>query len=106
MQGHDSPPSRSTEGFSLLGGVREHVKVALGQLDPFVGDKGRNLKKLANAIGAAKADLFLAGELFLSGYMARDGFPQLAEPIDGPSVRVVQALAMEHGTHLVFGMQP
>jgi predicted amidohydrolase len=80
------------------------MKVALAQLDPSVGDKARNLKKLASAVKSAKADLLLAGELFLSGYMARDAFPQLAEPIDGPSVRAVQALAAEHGTHVVFGM--
>jgi predicted amidohydrolase len=80
------------------------VKVALAQLDPVVGDKARNLKKLTGAVTSAKADLFLAGELFLTGYMARDAFPQLAEPIDGPSVRAVQALAAEHSIHIIFGM--
>ncbi|TLZ84508.1 MAG: carbon-nitrogen hydrolase family protein [Methanobacteriota archaeon] len=80
------------------------VKVALAQLDPAVGDKARNLKKLERAIVGAKADLLLAGELFLTGYMARDAFAQLAETLDGPSVRAVQAIAAEHGTHVLFGM--
>ena len=80
------------------------MRAALAQLEPTIGDKARNLKKLENAVAAAKADLLLAGELFLSGYMARDAFSQLAEPIDGPSVRAAQAIAAEHGTHLVFGM--
>jgi predicted amidohydrolase len=80
------------------------VKVALAQLDAALGDKARNLKKLGTAVASSKADLLLAGELFLSGYMARDGFAQLAEPIDGPSVQAVRALAAEHGTHIVFGM--
>jgi predicted amidohydrolase len=80
------------------------VKAALAQLDPTVGDKAKNLKKLEKAIAAAKADLLLAGELYLSGYMARDAFTQLAEPLDGPSVKTVQALAAEHSTHVVFGM--
>lgn len=80
------------------------MKVALAQLDPTVGDKARNLKKLGAAVAGAKADLLLAGELFLSGYMARDAFAQLAEPIDGPAVRTVEAFAQEHGTHIVFGM--
>jgi len=80
------------------------VKVALAQLDATVGDKERNLKKLERAVAGAHADLLLAGELFLPGYMARDAFPQLSEPIDGPSVAAVLAMAQEHGTHVVFGM--
>ena len=81
-----------------------HVKAALAQIDASVGDKMKNLKKLEKAVGAAKADLFLAGELFLSGYMARDAFAQLAEPIDGPAVKTVQFIAQEYSTHVVFGM--
>ena len=81
-----------------------HVKAALAQLDASVGDKMKNLKKLEKAVGAAKADLFLAGELFLSGYMARDAFAQLAELIDGPAVKTVQFIAQEYSTHVVFGM--
>jgi len=80
------------------------VKVALAQLDPAVGDKAKNLQKLVKAVAGAKADLLLTGELFLTGYMARDAFAQLAEPIIGPSVKAVEALAQEHGTHIVFGM--
>lgn len=80
------------------------MKAALAQLDPAIGDKGKNLKKLETAVASAHADLLLAGELFLSGYMARDAFAQLAEPLDGPSVKAVQAIAAEHATHVVFGM--
>ena len=80
------------------------MKAALAQLDATVGDKTKNLKKLEKAVAAAKADLFLAGELFLSGYMARDAFAQLAEPIDGPAVKTAQFIAREYSTHLVFGM--
>ncbi|OLD91807.1 hypothetical protein AUG86_00180 [Euryarchaeota archaeon 13_1_20CM_4_64_14] len=80
------------------------MKAALAQLDATVGDKAKNLKKLERAVTGAKADLFLAGELFLTGYMARDAFAQLAEPLDGPSVQAVQAIAAEHGTHVLFGM--
>ncbi|HYS99590.1 MAG TPA: carbon-nitrogen hydrolase family protein [Thermoplasmata archaeon] len=80
------------------------MKVALAQLDPTVGDKPKNLRKLEKAAASAHADLLLTGEMFLTGYMARDSFAQLAEPIDGPSVKTVQAIASEHGTHIVFGM--
>jgi len=80
------------------------VKAVLAQLGPAVGKKAENLEKMEKVLSQAEADLALFGELYLSGYMARDRIPRLAEPIDGPSVRAVQAMAAEHGTHIVFGM--
>ncbi len=80
------------------------MKAALAQLAPSLGDKEKNLKKLEKAVATAKADLVLAGELYLTGYMARDAFARLAEPIDGPSVKAALKMARDHGTHIVFGM--
>jgi len=80
------------------------MKAALVQLAPVLHDKAKNLKKLEKAVAKAQADLLLAGELYLTGYMARDAFARLAEPLDGPSVRAATRIAAEHGTHLVFGM--
>src|SRR5207247_3680918 len=62
------------------------------------------LKKLEAAVAAAQADLLLTGELFLSGYMARDAFTHLAEPLDGPAVKPATSIDQEHSTHLIFGM--
>src|SRR3989442_1727620 len=100
-------PPGAADAFSRSRSLSETegiLKAALAQLDATVGDKAKNLKKLERAVTGAKADLFLAGELFLTGYMARDAFAQLAEPLDGPSVQAVQAIAAEHGTHVLFGM--
>ena len=80
------------------------MKVALAQLAPKLGDKERNLGKLKKIVAKSEADLLLVGEMFLTGYMARDAIPRLAEPVDGPSVRTVQKIAEEHGTHVVLGM--
>ncbi len=80
------------------------MKVALAQLAPAVGEKEKNLRKLEKAVAKNEADLLLAGELFLTGYMARDAFARLAEPIEGPSVKAVRAVAEDHSTHIVFGM--
>ena len=80
------------------------MKVALAQLEPALQDKEANVKKIETAAAGARADLLLVGELFLTGYMARDAFARLAEPLDGPSVKAVQRIASEHGTHIVFGM--
>jgi len=80
------------------------VKSLLAQLDPKVGDKEGNLRKMEKALARRRVDLALFGELFLSGYMARDAFHRLAEPIDGPSVRRVRRLAKRTGAIIVFGM--
>lgn len=69
-----------------------------------LGNKRANVALLGKACEDAEADLLLAGEMFLTGYMARDAFPRLAEPLDGPSVKAVARLAREHGTTIVFGM--
>lgn len=80
------------------------MKAALAQLSPVVGAKEKNLAKLDKAVAKSEADLLLAGELFLTGYMARDAFARLAEPLDGPSVAAVRKMAEEHSVHIVFGM--
>lgn len=80
------------------------MKAVLAQLDPAVGDKDANLKKIGKVLAQAEADLACFGELYLSGYMARDAIPKLAETVDGPSVRAVRKLAAEHGSHVLFGM--
>ena len=80
------------------------MRIALAQIDAKVGDKAANLRKIEKAASKARADLLLAGEMVLTGYMARDAFARFSEPIDGPSVAAVSKIAREHGTHIVFGM--
>ncbi len=80
------------------------MKAVLAQLAPTVGNKEKNLRKLEKVVATSHGDLVLAGELFLTGYMARDAFARLAEPVDGTSVKRVQAMAREHSAHIVFGM--
>ncbi len=80
------------------------MKVALAQLNPVLGNKEKNLAKLAKPVAKSEADLVLAGELYLTGYMARDSFARLAEPMDGAAVQSVRKMAEEHGAHIVFGM--
>ncbi len=81
-----------------------NVKAALAQLAPALSRKEKNLEKMDSAVGSAEADLVLFGEMFLTGYMARDEFPRLAETRDGPAVNRVAKIAAEHGSHVVFGM--
>jgi len=82
----------------------EVMKVLLAQLSPILGDKAANLRMMEKAIRKVKADLALFGELFLTGYMARDHLTRLAEDLDGSSVRRMRAVARAVGTHVIFGM--
>lgn len=84
--------------------ARDSFDVALVQAEPEVGDKEANLKRMRRFVEPGEADLYLFGELYLSGYMAKDLFPKLAEPTGGPSVRAVRKLAQEANTAIVFGM--
>jgi len=80
------------------------VKVALAQLAPKLNDKATNLAKIEKAVARSHADLVMFGELFLSGYMARDAFPRLAETIPGPATERLSKIASEFGAHIVMGM--
>lgn len=80
------------------------MKAALAQLAPTLGAKEKNLKALESVVAESEADLVLAGEMYLTGYMARDALPRLAESVDGASVKAVRTMAEEHGAHVVFGM--
>ena len=80
------------------------MKVALAQLSPALADKAKNLRKLERVVARSHADLVLAGDLFLTGYRARDAVARLAEPLDGPAVTAVREMAEDHGVHIVFGM--
>ena len=83
------------------------VNLLLAQTGPRVGNKERNLKQLMEQASKARrkgVDLMVFPELHLTGYSMRDEVSHLAEPIPGPSTKKVEALASEHGVHIVFGM--
>jgi len=80
------------------------MKVALAQLAPKLRDKAANLEAIERTVAKSGADLAMFGELFLSGYMARDAFPRLAEPVPGPATERLAGIASEYGTHVLVGM--
>lgn len=83
------------------------LTIALAQIRSEPGAVARNLAQAKDAIREARtlsADLVVFPELYLQGYRADDAFAALAEPIDGPSVRSLAALAAEIEVHVVFGM--
>jgi len=83
-------------------GIR--LKALLAQLSPRVGDKEANISRMEKAIKTTDPDLAVFGELFLSGYMARDNLRTLAETIPGPAIKSILKIAKNHSTHIIFGM--
>ncbi len=80
------------------------MKAALAQLSPKLRDKEANLAAIERTVAKSGADLVAFGELFLTGYMARDALPRLAETVPGPATDAVVGIAEEHGAHVLFGM--
>jgi len=80
------------------------MKVAVVSMRPNIGDKKANLKKMEKYISKEKADLYVFGELSLTGYPIKDEIRDLAEPIDGPSIKYVKNLAKKNNCYICFGM--
>lgn len=85
----------------------EKVNVALAQISCKVGDKDHNIRKIERYVKQAKkkrANLIVFPELALTGYVCRDLVYELAEPIPGPSVSRLEAIAKRENMHIVLGM--
>ena len=80
------------------------MRVALAQLAPRLLHKEENLRSIETTVAKSGADLAMFGELFLTGYMARDAFPRLAETVPGPATDRLSKIAAEFGTHVLVGM--
>jgi predicted amidohydrolase len=69
-----------------------------------MGDVEANLARMREVTEGGEYDLVLFPEMFLTGYMVRDEFARLAEPLDGPSVQSALSIASDTGAHIMFGM--
>ena len=84
----------------------DQFRVALAQLSPNLFDKRKNLAKAEEAIRLAasrKAAVILFPELFLTGYSLGDHAVEMAEEVDGPSLRYVAKLAGLHHIAVLMG---
>ncbi|MDD4307695.1 MAG: carbon-nitrogen hydrolase family protein [Thermoplasmata archaeon] len=80
------------------------AKIALVQVQPRLGDKAHNIELVEKSICSTDAEVLAFSEMFLTGYTLRDRYQELAEGMDGPSVRKLDALAKKHGRWLIVGM--
>ena len=84
----------------------EQFRVALAQLAPKLLDKESNLVKAENYIRQAAsqhAAAILFPELYLTGYSLGKPAFEIAETIEGPSVRRVAEMAARSGIAIVMG---
>jgi len=82
------------------------ISVALGQFSPKQCDKDHNIRTMKEWVGKARrlnVDLVIFPELSLTGYICRDLFYTLAEPIDGPSIKEMEKIARDNNIHVIFG---
>src|SRR5690606_1576409 len=85
---------------------RRDMKLAALQMQAVAGEPDANLSRIERAAreAAAKgADLLVAPELAVTGYGAGEAIRSLAEPVDGPAVARLNAIARETGLALVAG---
>ncbi|MCW4000359.1 MAG: carbon-nitrogen hydrolase family protein [Candidatus Bathyarchaeota archaeon] len=87
--------------------MKEKIKLALCQISCRRENKEANLSKIEELTRRAKqegAELAIFPEMSLTGYVLHDLLFEVAEPIPGPSVKRIEALAKETQMHIIFGM--
>ncbi|RLF29102.1 MAG: carbon-nitrogen hydrolase family protein [Thermoplasmata archaeon] len=80
------------------------MKIAMISARPKIADKKSNIKTMEKYIRNTPADLYVFGELFLSGYKCKDELRNLAETIQGPSIQHMKKIAKDRKCYIVFGM--
>ena len=80
------------------------AKLAMVQVQPKLGDKEHNIGIVERAIGSTDAQVLVFAEMFLTGYTIRDRIQEMAEGLDGPSVKKLDELAKSHDRWIIIGM--
>ena len=80
------------------------MKICLANINPKVGNKKKNIRKMEKIIDGEDADLYVFGEMSLTGYICREEVFSLAEEKDGESIKTMQEIAKEKKCNIIFGM--
>jgi len=82
------------------------MRIAFFQFAPRFGQPDHNLNALADAVSGVRADLIVAPELALSGYLfTRKGeVVQMAEEVPGPATDRLTRAAAQADCHVVVGL--
>jgi predicted amidohydrolase len=71
---------------------------------PNIADKKANLKKMEKYISKTNADFYIFGEINLTGYRCKDELRDLAEPVNGSSIKYMKKIAKIKNCYIIFGM--
>jgi len=80
------------------------MKLALISMRPEIGKIDNNIKKMERYIKNTKADLYVFGEMSLTGYPLKDEIRNYAEEINGPSIKKIRKISKENNCDIIFGM--
>ena len=87
--------------------MKDNIKMALAQINSKREDKAANLQTLRGINAQSqktRSRLSHFSRNVIDRLCAKDQVYELAEPIPGPSVAKVEALAKKTGMHIIFGM--
>ena len=82
------------------------MRLAVCQTSSCTGDKAKNIEKIraaARTAAAWKADLLVMPELFLTGYNLGSRLRDLAETMDGPSLKAIGDIARSEACAIAVG---
>ena len=79
------------------------MRIALAQLAPVPGDLERNVERVGEVVRAARAEVTVFPELYLSGYRVGDRFHRLALKEGDRTTEALREVAREHRTTVVVG---
>lgn len=79
-------------------------KVALIAMRPKIACKEENVNKMISYINKETADIYIFGETTITGYRCKDELRSLAEPIDGPSITALSAVAKDKQIYIICGI--
>lgn len=94
----------------MIVNTKQTAHLALVQFESVLCDPAANTEKACRMIADAAAkgvDLVVLPELFSTGYQLNivgPHIPELAEPVDGPTVRALQEAARAAGCYVVAGV--
>ena len=77
------------------------MKVAIITMRPKLADKKANLEIIKKHIEKTKADMYIFGELTICGYHVKDELRDIAETVDGPTIKYVKELAKKQKCYIV-----
>ncbi|MFD2044597.1 carbon-nitrogen hydrolase family protein [Ornithinibacillus salinisoli] len=81
------------------------MRVTFGQFDPVLGNKSNNVNQMIRIMEQASkeaADIVIFPELSLTGYFIQDVNTNLAEPIDGESIQIIQEKSRSLNVHTIL----